>query len=158
MIDPVSALAIANTAFSAIKQAVATGREIQDIGSALGEWAGAFSDLSFAEQKMKDPPFYKAIIGSDEQQAIQIFTAKKKLEEQRKEIFTMIGFAYGQRGQEEYTKTLREVRERRRKLQYRRQEMKEKIIEILLAIFILSGGLLIVIIAFWYFGKKQGKW
>ena len=45
MIDPITALATATAVFNGIKQAVAVGREAQDIFGQLGKWAGAVSDL-----------------------------------------------------------------------------------------------------------------
>jgi len=53
MIDPVTAIGLATTAYNGIKSAIATGREIQDMGSQLGQWAKAISDLDYAIRKLK---------------------------------------------------------------------------------------------------------
>jgi hypothetical protein len=156
--DPITIMSAASTAFSLIQKGIQHGKDIEDMAGTLSKWAGAFSDISFMEKKAKDPPFYKAFSGSAEQEAIEIFAAKKKMEQQKKDLETLIGYTYGKTGLDEYLRTLREVRERRAKQQHRQQEIKEKVIEVLLAAFILSGGLLIVILFFWWFGKKQGKW
>ena len=41
MIDPISAIGIATSAFNAVKKAVGAGREIEDVAGALGKWMGA---------------------------------------------------------------------------------------------------------------------
>lgn len=156
--DPITIMSAASTAFSLIQKGIQHGKDIEDMAGTLSKWAGAFSDMSFLEKKAKDPPFYKNFTGSAEEEAIQIFAAKKKLEQQKRDLETLIGYTYGKTGLDEYLRTLREVRVRRAKQEYRRQEIKEKIIEASLAAFILSGGLLIVIIVVWFIGKKQGKW
>ena len=43
MIDPITAVSVATSAFTTIKKAVAMGKELEDIGSTLGRWAGAMS-------------------------------------------------------------------------------------------------------------------
>ena len=42
MIDPVTAIGLATTAYNGIKQAISVGREISDMGSQLGQWARRF--------------------------------------------------------------------------------------------------------------------
>lgn len=156
--DPITIMTAASTAFSMIQKGIQHGKDIEDMAGTLSKWAGAFSDIGFLEQKAKDPPFYKAFTGSAEQEAIEIFAAKKKMEQQKRDLETLIGYSYGKTGLDEYKATLRQVRERRKQQAYRKQEIKEKLIEIALAAFILSGGLLVVIGVVWFIGKKQGKW
>ena len=62
MIDPVTALATATTAFNVIKKGLQFGRDIESIGSDLGRWMGALSDLDKAEQQARKPPFWKKVM------------------------------------------------------------------------------------------------
>ena len=85
MIDPITAVGLATSAYNAIKQGVAVGRELQDITGQLGKWGKACSDFAFAEEQIKNPPWYQ-FKGSDTHSAIEIFAQKKKMSEMRKEI------------------------------------------------------------------------
>ena len=78
MIDPITAVGMATSAFNAIKKGIAVGRDIQDMSGQLSQWGKAFSDFSYAEDKAQNPPWYK-FSGSDEETALQIFTQKKKI-------------------------------------------------------------------------------
>ena len=158
MIDPITAIAAATAAFNGIKQIVATGREIEDCMGQLSKWAGAMSDINFLEQKAKNPPWYKSFAGSPEAEAMEIFAAKEKIEKQKKEILTMIGYMYGDRGQERYRDILREVKAQRQKHAYRKEEIKQAIVEWIVGILALLSGFAIIGVAFYFVGKKQGKW
>ena len=158
MIDPVTAISAATAAFNGIKQLVGVGREIEDCVGQLSKWAGAMSDINFLEQKAKNPPWYKSFTGSPEAEAMEIFAAKEKIEKQKKEILTMIGYMYGDRGQERYRDILREVKAQRQKHAYRKEEIKQAIIEWVIGILALLSGSAILGVAFYFIGKKQGKW
>ena len=85
MIDPVTALATATSAFSMIKKGFEVGRDVESMGSDLGRWMGAMSDLKKAEEYTKKPPLFKKIFaaGSVEEEAMAAFMAKKKAEDMR---------------------------------------------------------------------------
>ena len=51
----------------------------------LAKWGSAFSDFQYAEDKTKNPPFYK-MMSDNSSNAIEIFAHKKKMEAMRKEI------------------------------------------------------------------------
>ena len=52
--DPVSAMATASAAFSALKKGFAIGRDIESMASDLSRWMGALSDLDQAEKEAKN--------------------------------------------------------------------------------------------------------
>ena len=56
MIDPVTAVGLATSAFNAIKQGISVGRDLQDMSGQLSQWGKAFSDFSYAEDKAQNPP------------------------------------------------------------------------------------------------------
>ena len=64
MIDPVTALATATSAFSMIKKGFEVGRDVESMGADLGRWMGAMSDLKKAEEYTKKPPLFKKIFAS----------------------------------------------------------------------------------------------
>ncbi len=71
MIDPVTALATASTAFNLIKKGFQAGRDIESMGSDLGRWMGAVSDIKKSEELNKKPPLFKKLFaaGSVEEEA-----------------------------------------------------------------------------------------
>ena len=158
MLDPVTAIATATAAFNGLKKLVATGREIEDCVSQLSQWAGAASDIAFLEQKHRNPPWYKSFVGSPEQEAIQIYAAKEKLDKQRAEILRMVQYTGGSKGKERYLQILREVREQRKKHAYRKEEIKQAILEWTVGILALVSGAAILGVIFYLIGKRQGKW
>jgi hypothetical protein len=158
MIDPITAITAATAAYKGITKMVQMGREVEDCIGQISKWAGAASDIAFLEQKHKNPPWYASLTGSPEEEAVQIFAAKEKLDKQRAEILTMIGYAYGHTGKERYKQILREVKEQRRKHAYRKMEIKQAIFEWVFGILavVLTAGIFGVVI--YFIGKKQGKW
>ena len=155
MIDPLTALSIASTAVGQMRQLLNAGR---DTSQALSKFAGAWSDISYAENKAKNPPWYKSFSGSAEKEALEIFTAKKKMMEMKKEVETMISFVHGPSGLEEYKNTIRQVRDQRRKHQYKKAEIKQNIIDFILITVMLLGIVAILGGAVYFYGVYKGTW
>ena len=134
MLDPASigiAITAANTAFSAIKQGFAAGREIESMGKDLSRWMGAVSDVENTEKSAKNAsPLRKLFKGREiEASAIEAFTAKKKLEAQRQELKSFINFHYGANSWNEILRMEAEIRKKRKEEIYERQELIRKIWE-----------------------------
>ena len=97
MIDPVTAIAGATAAFNTIKAGFAAGREIESMAGDLGRWMNSVSDIRKAEELNKKPPIFKKLFqsGSVEEEALQIFMAKKKAEDMREQLKQIISFSRG---------------------------------------------------------------
>jgi hypothetical protein len=54
------------------------GKDLQDMGAQLSAWAGAMSDLDFADKQCQKPSVFKILGGGVESQALEIWNAKKK--------------------------------------------------------------------------------
>jgi len=149
MIDPVSALAIATSAYKAIKKGIEMGRELEDMGGQLGSWFGAVADVKNAEEEAKDPPLFKKLLSKNsvEQEAMQALLARKKIEQQEKELRELIVWRWGV---EEYTAMMRDrtkIRDTRAKaIQNQRRKMRKLIANVLTITAIL--GLVGAIVAF----------
>jgi len=126
--DPITIMAGATAAFNALKQGIQVGRDLQDMSGQLSQWAGAMSDLGRAETKINNPPWWKALSSSVEQEAIQIFAAKRKAAEMRKELKQYISFSMGPSAWEELLSIEASVRKRKKDEEYRKEEIKESII------------------------------
>jgi len=118
MIDPFTALSVASTAVSQIQQLLSAGR---DASAAMSKFAGAVSDINYAAERAKNPSIWKTLTGSAESEAIELFTAQKKVQDMRQQIETMIGYTYGEKGLAEYKETLRRVKKQREDTVYRKQ-------------------------------------
>ena len=127
--DPVTIIGGATVAFNALKKGFQVGKDLQDMSGQLTQWAGAMSDLSFMEQKNKNPPWWKALNGqSVEAEALEIFTAKKKAEAMRQELKDWISFSMGPSAWDELVATEGRIRKQKREQEYRKAEMVEAII------------------------------
>lgn len=155
MIDPLTALSVASTAVSQMRQLINAGR---DTSQAMSKFAGAWADLNEAERRAKNPPWYKTFSTDLERQAADAFAAKKKGQELKKELESMIQFMHGPTGLQEYKDILRDMREQKKKHEFRKQEIKQKIIEWVFGILVVVSGLAIFGVVIYFIGKKQGKW
>ena len=153
MVDPISAVALATGAFNTIKAGFAAGREIESMAGDLSRWMGAVSDIKKAEEYNKKPPIFKKIFnaGSVEEEAMQIFMAKKKAEDMRNELKQLISFTRGPSAWDELLKTEGDIRKKRQKAIYDQQERRRKILEIVMIIILILvvGGFLLGILYLW---------
>ena len=146
MIDPVSALATASAAFGVLKKGFAIGRDIESMAGDLGRWMNAMSDLSEAEKQAKNPPLFKklAFRGSVEEEAMQIFAAKKKADDMRYELKNWIGITLGTRYWDELVAMEVKIRKQRQETIYKQAQRRQKFLEavgIVLAVGVLIVGI-----------------
>jgi len=126
--DPISIIAAATTAFNALKKGIEIGRELQDMGGQLSQWASAISDLEFLERRVQNPPWYKAFSSSVQAEAIEIFAAKHKAQAMRDELKQYVQFSHGQSAWNELLAIEAKIRVQRQEHEYRKQEIKDNII------------------------------
>ena len=130
--DPVSAMATASAAFTAIKKGFAIGRDIESMASDLGRWMGALSDLDMLEKEAKNPPIFKKLFAgkSVEQEAMEAFAAKQKAEAQRRELQQWIGLTMGKSKWDELVRMEGSIRKSRQETLYRQRQRRRKFVEI----------------------------
>jgi CHASE3 domain sensor protein len=155
MIDPLTALSVASTAVGQMRQLINAGR---DTSQAMTKFAGAWADLNEAERRAKNPPWYKSFSTSIEKEAAEAFAAKKKAQELKKELEQMIQFVHGPSGLKEYKDILRDMREQKKKHEFRKAQIIQSIIEWTVGILAFIVGLGIVGAVMYFVGKGQGKW
>ena len=129
MIDPVTAISAASAAFGMLKKGIAVGKDLQDMGGQLSKWAGAIADLDFADRQCQKPPWYRALGGGVEAQAMEIFAAKSKAESMRKELREYISVMYGPSKWQEILEIEADLRKQKREHEHRQMEIKQRIIE-----------------------------
>ena len=135
MIEVVAAVSAASSAFAAIKKGFEVGRDIESMAGDMGRWMSAVSDIKKAEEYNKKPPLFKKLFaaGSIEEEAMQVFMAKKKAEDMREQLRTIITFTRGPSAWQELLKTEAEIRKKRQKMIYDQKERRKMFIEYTLA-------------------------
>jgi hypothetical protein len=156
--DPVTIIGGATVAFNAIKKGLAVGKDLQDMHGQLSQWAGAMSDLGQAEKKAKNPPWWKSLGGSVEEEAMAVFAAKRKAESMREELRQYISFTMGPSAWDELVATEAKIRKQKKDQEYRKAEMIETIITWTLGalMFLIASALISAVL--YYIGVQQGKW
>ena len=143
MIDPVTAIAGATAAFNAIKSGFSVGRDIESMAGDLGRWMSHVSDLKKAEDMNKKPPLFRKLFqaGSVEEEALQIFMAKKKAADMRDQLRQIIVATRGPSAWDELIKTEADIRKKRQEAIYAQQERRQQVLEII------GIGFLMIVIA-----------
>jgi hypothetical protein len=157
MIDPVTAVGLATSAFNILKQGISAGKDIQEMSGTLAKWGSAFSDFQYAEDKTKNPPFYK-MMSDNSANAIEIFAQKKKMEAMRREIKDHISWTYGPSAWEEVLAIEGEMRRIRKEQAYKKQEAIDNAINFIVGTVIFVIASVGVVTGFYYLGRYQGKW
>ena len=147
MIDPITAAAAATKAYAGVKAFIEAGKSIEDTFSVVARWQASASDILYASQRQKkrtNPLKQVVFAQSVEAEAAQMFAAKKRIETQRKEIVTLLQYAYGNEGLEEYRRCMKEVQEQRQREVYAQQEAKDALIKSFWIIVLvgIAGGII----------------
>jgi len=142
MIDPVSALAAATTAFNVIKKGFEVGRDIESMTGDLGRWMSAVSDIKKADEFAKNPPLFKklAFKGSVEEEALNAFMAKKKAEEMRDELRNLISWQRGPSAWQELIQMESQIRKERQQAVYAQKEKQRQFFEGIAIVLLISAS------------------
>ena len=150
MIEILAAVSAASGAFNTIKKGFAAGREIESMAGDLSRWMGAVSDIKKADEYNKKPPLFKKIFnaGSVEEEAMQIFMAKKKAEDMREELRQIIVATRGPSAWDELIKTEASIRKKRQETIYAQAERRKQFFEMLAigALVLVIGGFIVFLI------------
>jgi len=138
--DPLSLIAMASTTFKGIQTLVERGAEIESVAQKLGAWYTFAADIREAEKEAESPGVFKKLFDGQtvEQQALNSVIAKKKLEEQEKQIRELIIWAYGTETYQEMIALRREIKARREKVIYKQRRRQRMVFD---GILILLGAL-----------------
>ena len=137
------------------------GRDLEAMSQDLSRWMGAVSDVDAAHKSAKNPTMFRKVLGggSIEQEAIEAFTAKKKLEEQRYELQQFIKFTHGTAAWDDLLRMEGQIRKRRQKEIYDKKIFREKVIGyVALTVVIIIGICALVLFATTLVGVDRGWW
>ena len=158
MIDPITAISAASTAFTLAKKAVAVGRDMEDMWGHLSRWASNIEDAKEYLNQEKEygsskPKVLKKIQKSATQEALDSIVLENKIKEQEKllrEWFTANWQADwgGIEGYRKFIKKRREIKEKREQTVYRKMRARKDFLyksRMGVAIAVLSGLLMYLI-------------
>ena len=133
MVDPVTAITAATAAFNIIKKGFDMGRDIESMYSDMGKWMGAVADIRHADQMVRNPSVFKKLFdgSSIEQEAMDVFAAKKKAEEMENELRTYVNLVYGPNSWADIIKLQAKIRKDRQEQIYAQQELRRNIINMI---------------------------
>lgn len=151
--DPLSALAIANTAFSTVKKLVEHGREIEDVAGQLGKWFEAASDINFAKEQAENPSMIQSLFraGSIEKQALDATIAKETIKEQESELRSLIVLRYSPQAYKDMMQLRIKLSESRQQRVYQKQRIRKALLDAFAVVLFIaaSGGLGWLIFLMW---------
>ena len=152
MIEIVAAVSAASSAFNAIKKGFEVGRDIESMAGDMGRWMSAVSDIKKAEEYNKKPPLFRKIFnaGSIEEEAMQVFMAKKKAEDMREQLRQIITLTRGPSAWQELLKTEADIRKKRQKMIYDQKERRRRFIEWTIASILIAISIAMVSWLFWF--------
>lgn len=139
MIDPITAISAASTAFTLAKKAVAVGRDMEDMWGHLSRWASNIEDAKEYLNQEKEygsskPKVLKKLKRkSDTQEALDSIVLENKIKEQEKllrEFFTANWTQDwgGIEGYRTFIKKRREIKEKRERTLYRKMRARKDFI------------------------------
>jgi hypothetical protein len=129
VVDPLTAIATATAAFNTVKKMVSMGQDVEATLGQIGKWYGAVSDLNEAERDAKNPPLFKKIVASKsvEEEAMNVYAAKKKAAQQEKELRELLMYTYGPDGYKELVDLRRRIKNEREKTIYAQARRRKQV-------------------------------
>jgi len=144
--DPLSLVAMASTTLKGLQVLVSKGAEIEHVAQKLGHWYTLVSDINQAEREAENPPLFKKMFdgSSVEEQALNAVIAKKKIEEQNRQIRELIMYAYGEETYREMLQMRKDIRAKRERMIYKQRRRQRRMLDVsaLLMALIFSGGVI----------------
>jgi len=135
---------MASTAFKGIEVLVSRGAEIEQVAQKLGHWYSFVSDLREAEKEAENPPLFKKLFDGEsvETQALNAVIAKKKIEEQEKQIRELIMYSYGQDTYKEMMQMRKDIKAKRERMIYKQRRRQKRMLDVsaIIIALMVSGG------------------
>ena len=141
--DPITAIAVASTAYNAIKKGFQVGKEVESMAGDLGRWMNAINAVKTSHSKAKGRRF-----GSVEEEALETFAAKKKAEQMENDLRNFIVGQYGVNAWQDIIRIQADLRKKQKEEEIRLAVARDELIYnvTMISIIILFIALLIPII------------
>ena len=116
------------------------------MASDLSRWMGALSDLEQAHKESLHPPIFKKLFAgsSVEQEAANVWAAKRKATAQRDELRQWVQLTLGQKAWNDLVAEEGRIRKRRQETLYRQRERRRKFVEIVAWTIMIGAGVAVL--------------
>ena len=116
------------------------------MASDLSRWMGALSDLEQAHKEAQHPPIFRRLFAgsSVEQEAANVWAAKRKATAQRDELRQWVQLTLGQTAWNDLVAEEGRIRKRRQETLYRQRERRRKFVEIVAWTIMVGAGLAVL--------------
>jgi len=121
--DPITAIAAASTAYTAIKKGFQVGKEVESMAGDLGRWMNAINSVKTEHSKAKGRRF-----GSVEEEALETFAAKKKAEQMENELRNFITMNYGMNAWQDIIRIQADIRKKQKEEEIRLAAARDELI------------------------------
>ena len=121
--DPITAIGIASTAYSAIKKGFEVGKEVESMAGDLGRWMNAINAVKTSHSKAKGRRF-----GSVEEEALETFAAKKKAEQMENDLRNFIVGQYGVNAWQDIIRIQADLRKKQKEEELRLAAARDELI------------------------------
>jgi hypothetical protein len=129
--DPIT-IASATASFEAIKRGLSLGKDALSLSAEIGKWMTCASDADQQAREAANPPLFKKMFSSTsvEEEAINSFALKKRMEQQRADLKTWIEMTLGRKAWQDLLEEEATIRKTRRDTLYKQREKRRKFVEI----------------------------
>jgi ribosomal protein L11 len=148
-----SLIAVASTAFNAIKSGFEHGREIESMAGDIGRWMGAIKDVKEGAAKKR-----KKTYGSIEEAAFEEFAALKEAERMENELRQFVNMNYGPSSWNEIVRIQAQIRVREQEEIAQAKRDREEAIEkicIWIAVVAVIGLIVFMGVVAWNVAQAQ---
>lgn len=121
--DPISALGVAQAAYSAICAGFRHAKSLEEMSKDVGRWMGAIGEIKSAHETAK-----KKRWGSIEEEALQTYTALKKAEQMENELRNFLIANYGLNAWNDILRIQADIRKARLAEKARRKKQFDEIV------------------------------
>ena len=122
--DPVTAFAVATTAYKTIVAGFKVGKQVENMSKDLGRWMGAIQAVKEGHSKKKNRMF-----GSVEEEALETFAMKKKAIAMENELRNFVNLNYGPNAWNEVIRIQADIRKQKKEAELEARRKQRQMIE-----------------------------
>ena len=148
MVDPITAFGAATAAFSAIKKGFEIGRDVESMYGDIGRWMTSCETVNKEAAKAK-----KSGMGVEEE-ALEVFAHKKKIQAMEQELRTFVNMSHGPNAWNEVLRIQAEIRKKRKEAILAAKKKQE---EMIMWTMIGVGSLCSLWVVFYVIWKAMGN-
>ena len=148
MVDPISAFGMATAAFNAIKKGFEVGRDVESMYGDIGRWMTSCETVNKEAKKAKTSGM------SVEEEALEVFAHKKKIQAMEQELRTFVNMSHGPNAWNEVLRIQAEIRKKRKEAILAAKKKQE---EMIMWVMIGVGSLCSLWVVFYVIWKAMGN-